>query len=351
MPASRLQQLQQQLLENNRDGAFISKKEHLFYLTGLVPLHPTEREAFLIVSPHQTILYHSPFVIPVPNPKIKCVPMSPNHPLSEVLKTCWHEGDSIGVEKQNLTIQEYERCQQIVPDCTFAEIDTLLQNMRLTKEETEIAGIQKACQVTSKIMKWVQKFSRESSSFGITEQALKHAIDEQLFLHHASPAFPTIVAFDDHAASPHHIATNRKLKRNSIILVDMGAEINGYLSDMTRTWSVGTPTSLFMKIEAVVKSAYQAAKNAAKANSSGQTIDQAARNVITKAGYGKQFIHTTGHGVGLEAHELPHISIYGGEVPSNAIITIEPGIYLPGKFGYRYENTLLMAPAGAIELT
>ncbi len=350
----RLKKLQQKLIEQHLSSAFISKKEHIFYLSGLAPLHPTEREAFFIITPAAVELYHSPFVIPPPHPFIKTISMSPQKPLSKILKTYWKKGDSIGIEKQNLTVQELEHCQQIMPNSSFVAIDSTLHQLRLVKDITEIDSIKKACEITSNIIKWVQNITCDSASIGITEQQLEHLISEQIFLHHVVPAFPTIVAFDTHTASPHHIPSTRKLKPNSIVLVDMGVMVNGYASDMTRTWAVTkTPAKQFLQLESIVMDAYQAAySQSQRPKRTGANIDRAARQVIKKAGYGDYFIHTTGHGVGLEAHELPHISNQGTEtIPPRAIITIEPGIYIPGKFGYRFEDTFLMTKTGAERLT
>ena len=140
------------------------------------------------------------------------------------------------------------------------------------------------------------------------------------------------------------------------ILIDLGATVNGYHGDMSRTvWFGKKPSPEFLKVEEVVKAAYQEAVSALK-NRQGQQIlakdlDQAARGVITQAGYGKNFIHTTGHGLGLDIHENLSLN-WNNEQPilPQMVITIEPGIYLEGKFGYRYENMVVVNDDGAMEL-
>jgi Xaa-Pro dipeptidase len=189
---------------------------------------------------------------------------------------------------------------------------------------------------------------------GVTELQLAEEC-EVLFKKYGSNqlAFPPVIAFGSHTALPHHQPTNTALKKEMAVLLDIGGRVDGYCGDMTRTWWFGDVVpEEFTKLEKIVLEAYAAGLAAVHVGCGSDEIDQQARNVIDKAGYGKYFIHTTGHGVGLEIHEQP--SVYFKKkvlLPEHAVFTIEPGIYLDGKFGYRYENTILIEATGAKELT
>jgi Xaa-Pro aminopeptidase len=175
------------------------------------------------------------------------------------------------------------------------------------------------------------------------------------------PAFPTIVAIGEHGALPHHQPTDRVLQPDEPILIDFGATYQGYRSDITRTVWIGDQVSdAFTKYEQLVRQAYTASlallshptESTPFTPPTAGMLDQAARQVIATAGYGAEFIHTTGHGVGLDIHEQP--SLYQGQptpITPGMVITIEPGIYLTGTMGYRYENTILVTETGYTELT
>jgi Xaa-Pro aminopeptidase len=349
----RIKRLRAQMLSSDIDCAFITKKEHIFYYTGLKSLQPNEREAFLIITPDHVILYHSPFIIPPKTTVFQSIAMNAANPLHTVLKTYVAPFPTIGFEQTNLTVGEYEKLKQQLKKHSFIPLDTIIESNRVSKDAYEIATIKKACQITAKTLRWIKQYTMQHASTPHSEIELKNLIDHKLESYGCTSAFSTIVAFDSHAASPHHVASSKKYHAHSVILVDMGAKLHEYCSDMTRTWMLGTPTKLFTSIEKTVKHAHAKAQQVAQTpHVTGKAIDDAARQVITQAGYGDAFIHTTGHGVGLEEHEAPHINTLNTEaIPEHAIITIEPGIYLPRKFGYRHEDTLAITSAGAINLS
>lgn len=345
------------LASRNIDGAIVSKKENIYYLTGLASLHPTERESYLIISPESSVLYHSPFVIPVKDSQLTTIAMSRSTSLSHILANSFSNVQIVGIEKLDINLAEYERFQSILTTQSFIDVDTELAKMRFIKYDTEFTQIKKACYIASEAAKWVHLFLSQKDNSGVTEIEVAHRLEQKMFELGANGiAFPTIVAFDAHSASPHHIPTGYNLRPNSVVLVDFGAKVNGYMSDITRTWAVKKPSDMFKKIEQIVQSAYTAAFRTADAISESlvlaRSIDIAARSVIESAGFGDQFIHTTGHGIGLEAHESPSInSANEQEIAAGMVITIEPGIYLPGQFGYRHENTVLITSDSALELT
>jgi Xaa-Pro aminopeptidase len=165
-------------------------------------------------------------------------------------------------------------------------------------------------------------------------------------------AFDPIVASGPNAARPHARATNRVLQSGDVVLIDMGGVVNGYASDMTRTVVLGQPPQSFREVYGIVRDAQQRAIDAARAGIASDALDGVARSVIEAAGYGKMFPHSLGHGVGLQVHEWPPVS-YRSDVPlpERAAITIEPGIYLPGAFGVRIEDVVVLRSDGCEPIT
>ncbi|MFH1362284.1 MAG: M24 family metallopeptidase [bacterium] len=187
---------------------------------------------------------------------------------------------------------------------------------------------------------------------GLTEQSIASQIKFFLREYKSQPAFRIIVASGKRSAKPHGFATNKKIKTGELVMVDFGALYNGYRSDITRTFVVGQPSKKQRKIYRIVKKAQAKAIKLVKAGRVCAEIDQAARDYIVAQGFGKYFIHTTGHGIGQKVHEAPKISkrnrhrIRGGQV-----ITIEPGIYIKGWGGVRIEDMVLVTEKGCKILT
>ena len=223
-----------------------------------------------------------------------------------------------------------------------------ISKQRIIKNKNEIKNIKKACEIVSKVFETVKK----DVVAGMSELDIHFKIEEEFAKHKVVQSFKTIVASGPNAANPHHISSSRKIKNNDIILIDMGCIYNGYCSDLTRTFFVGKKSKEQQKVWDIVKLAHDEALKNVKEYISASYIDLCARNVIKQAGYEKQFIHTTGHGVGLDIHEAPSISMKSTEVLKNGmIITIEPGIYLENKFGVRIEDTILVTKTGYKVLT
>jgi D-alanyl-D-alanine dipeptidase len=160
-----------------------------------------------------------------------------------------------------------------------------------------------------------------------------------------------IVASGPNAASPHHLTGDREIREGDTVILDFGCIHEGYQADITRTVHVGEPNDEFRRVYRVVQEAQQAGVEAAREGVPAQTVDRAARRVIDEAGYGEFFVHRTGHGLGLDVHEEPYI-VEGNELPLQAgmVFSVEPGIYLPGKFGVRIEDIVALTEQGARRL-
>ncbi|MGD9129009.1 MAG: M24 family metallopeptidase [Candidatus Woesebacteria bacterium] len=333
-----------------------------FYFTGFEQLTNNEREAFTIISKKQAFLIHNSFSpTPSDNKKLIKIPGCQLKNLTEqVTKIVQNEKiTELLIDEDHVSVAEYKALAKI-KKLKLLELDkNLTWQLRMVKDEQEIKKMIKAAQIANKVMVSIEK----KFKVGISEKKLALILEERMRkLGSEKRAFPTIVAFGTNSALPHHQPTGKKLKKNMAILIDMGAVFENYCSDMTRTfWFAKKAPAEFNKIEKTVKKAYQGAISFLNQKlkqfkteiiTDAKSIDQTARSIIEKAGFKDYFIHTTGHGLGLDIHEPPSLSWKNEQaIKKNMIITIEPGIYLKDKFGYRYENTIWVGENGIEELT
>ncbi len=183
---------------------------------------------------------------------------------------------------------------------------------------------------------------------GMSEQEVAEIVRDSFKQQRAQPLF-TIVGTGENGAFPHHHTGTTKLQANDIVVMDIGGGVDGYSSDITRMVAMGQPPADYAKIHTVVEAAVQAAMQAAKPGVKAHTVDDAARQVITDAGYGEYFVHRTGHGMGVEIHEIPYITSSSQTVLEEGMVfSIEPGIYLPGKFGLRLEDIVYLDSDGPV---
>ncbi len=212
----------------------------------------------------------------------------------------------------------------------------LVEKMRLRKQSEEIEKIQKSVLLNEEVFQEVFKGLKP----GMTEVEVALQIENTMRLKGAErPSFDTIVAGGPNGALPHAVPSNRPLKKGEPVVIDMGLILDGYCSDMTRTVVLGTPDSKTKKLFRLVRKAQKAGMAAIKAGVVAKDVDRAARQVIEKAGYGDKFGHGLGHGVGIAVHEPPSLSKRSRKkLKEGMVVTVEPGIYLPGWGGIRLEN-------------
>ena len=226
----------------------------------------------------------------------------------------------------------------------------LVEELRVVKDTTEIAALEAACRITAEAFEALITQIRP----GMTEIAIARRL-EQLFgdLGAQDRAFETIVGSGPNSAIPHHQCGMRRIQPGDLLVIDAGALVDGYHADMTRTLIVGgEPSPWQLEIHAVVAQAQARALSAAQHGATLANIDAAARRTIESAGFGEAFVHGLGHGVGLEIHEAPMIGGRAtGTIQAGTPITIEPGVYLPGRGGVRIEDTVEVAAEGARVLT
>lgn len=267
-------------------------------------------------------------------------------PLPEaVVMLCKEMGaQTLGFEKMHIPYHLYESLQNTcASSLSFVSADSLLQELRVVKDEWEISLLRQACRYTDQVFSAVCEFIQA----GKTEKE----IEWQLFcLFHemgCSSSFPPIVVSGPRGAMPHGQATDKPLQNGEFLTMDFGCMYQGYHADITRTVYIGTPDQRAKEIYRIVLEANLRAEAAVKAGIRGDELDAVAREYITTQGYGKNFGHSLGHGVGLDIHEQPFVSARSQMLlPANSLITIEPGIYIPGWGGIRIEDTILVKEEG-----
>lgn len=283
----------------------------------------------------------------------------------ETLKKNWQkilkDGkiEEIGVEESDITLKTYNFFKKISPKIKFSSSDNETEKLRAVKTAEEITLIEESQRINEKalveIIKFIHAAIRKKRQITEAEAAWKiKLIGHELGAEDVS--FDPIVAFGPNSASPHHepgrSGLQPKPRKPVPIMIDMGMKYNGYCSDMTRVFFTDTPTPRQEEIYNTVLSAQEAALENIKAGVTGAEADKYAREIIVEAGYGEQYGHAGGHGVGLDIHESPSLSDkYTDPIPEGAIITIEPGIYLEGEFGIRIEDMCLVTKSGNENLT
>jgi len=350
---SRLIKLQAWLKDQEIEAYLITTPANLTYLTGAYPVNQHEREAYLLVTPKAAHLLISPLraVDPKQLSHLDLHPISSQYGLHQLIKEADLQHHDFHVEAATLTFAEAKFLEDQKNLSPFP-VDNFLLDLRLIKDQEEITNITKACHITAQTWKKIQPLIKP----GVTELELAQKIIQvqtSLGAQGIPAGFDPIVASGIHSAVPHHTSSTKKIKAGDVVLFDFGCTIGGYASDFTRTIKLGKPSPEFHRIETAVLVAYgQAIKALPERNAT--KLDQVTLNHFKSQRLDRYILHTTGHGLGLDIHEPPSLSIHNtshNQLKPDMAITIEPGLYLPQKFGYRHENTLLITPSGHQTLT
>jgi len=266
------------------------------------------------------------------------------------LKDSGLESGKIGVIPRHIRLLELSYIEGAFPDLEILSAQEILSNMRIIKSSDELALIIEAVRIAECALTSIVSGIKP----GITEKALAAKLVNRL-LHEGSdselPFFP-IVSFGENSANPHATPTDRILKKGELVLIDFGARHQGYVSDITRTFVMGDANPELEQVAHFVFEANAAGRAAVKPGIPTSQVDQAARDVIKKSGYGEYFFHRTGHGFGREGHEEPYISQYDQTILEPGMtFTIEPGIYLSGRGGVRIEDNVVVTDDGCRSIT
>jgi Xaa-Pro aminopeptidase len=348
MNEQRLVRLRQRMAETRTDLVVLGPSSHLVWLAGLRP-HGDERPVMLFVSAAGAAM-----LMPALN-------ADSQRPLTTVPFFTWADADgpkaaldmllkSLGLPQSRLNIVLDETMRA---DFALLVLDTLppverhftqttVGTLRAVKDDAEYAALKRNARINDKVMMTAFEALRP----GITEDDVAALIRDGYKSHGARTEFIS-VCFGEDGAFPHHTSGSRALRANEAVLFDIGGRSEGYPSDMTRVGTFGDAPAEFEAVWAIVNRAVDAALAAVRPGNPAMLVDKAARDVITAAGYGDRFPHRTGHGLGIDVHEEPYMT-GTSERPLEVgnVFSIEPGIYLPGRFGIRLEEIVIVREHG-----
>jgi Xaa-Pro dipeptidase len=265
--------------------------------------------------------------------------------LAGALAGAWGQ---VGIEKAHLSVAYHELAAAARPGADFSDCGPLVAGLRLVKDDEEVAQLRRAGEVIDRVVARLAAEIVPGASESELGDAARRLIREE---GGDAPAFPPTVLTGAKSALPHGSPDGTRVAEGDLVIVDIGASVEGYCSDITRTFVAGRgPDGLQSELFEAVREAQAAGVAAAVAGATGADVDRAARSVLEAAGYGELFVHRTGHGLGLEVHEEP--SLHGANedpLPDGAVVTVEPGVYVPGYGGIRIEDDVVVR-AGAPEV-
>lgn len=254
--------------------------------------------------------------------------------------------ENVGFEEHFVTYANYKELIRKYKINNLVETEHIIERQRMIKDKDEISNIEKACEITDNCFSYLLTYIKP----GMTEKQIAEEIEEYYKQRTDGLAFETIVASGENTSMPHAVPTDRKIEEQDIITIDMGCKVNGYCSDMTRTFFVGSvPDYVKPVYDLVLKNEVQTLEEM-KDGESTRLLTKMVENDFKLNGY--DLIHALGHGVGMEIHEAPYINYRTDtQLKENMVVTDEPGIYIAGKFGVRIEDTVQITKFGCISLT
>lgn len=249
--------------------------------------------------------------------------------------------ENVGFEENYVTYAMYKKYMHIYKINNFIEAESIINKLRMIKDSEEIENIREACRITDECF----TFLREYIKPGMTEKQIARKIQNYYMDYADGISFEPIVASGENSSKPHAIPTERTIKQNDIITIDMGCKIKGYCSDMTRTIFIGQPTEEQKRVYNLVLDNQEKSLREMKDGASIKDIAKIVTSNFSLQGY--DLVHSLGHGVGLDIHEAPFIrEANDSTLKENMVVTNEPGIYIPGNFGVRIEDTVLITKEG-----
>lgn len=349
---ARIARAQAEMARQGVDWLIVAPSSDLVYLMGY-PAHASERLTAL-TTPQAG---GEPFVVV---PRLEAPRLTERHDLMEILDLrIWEEtedpvallahglgdprGKTIAVSDQ-MWSGFLLKLQGALPGARFINAERVIKELRQIKGEDEIACLREAGRLTDEV--W-EEFVATTTLSGKTEQEVGQILAGLMAQRGLGPPAFMIVASGPGSASPHYLTSEKIIREGEAIVFDFGGNIAGYKSDITRTIHVGEPSEEFRTVYAIVEEARRRTFEAIRPGLPCEEVDRVARTVIADAGYGEYFIHRVGHGLGLDTHEEPYM-VGGNRTPLRAgmVFSDEPGIYLPGKFGVRIEDTVLCTASG-----
>jgi Xaa-Pro aminopeptidase len=351
--ARRLRRLRTMLQEERIDALLVAVPENRYYLSGYGAddLQLTESSGYLLITDSKQVLltdfrYREEAETEAPDFQVLLYFDGLGQTLTELFSEL--SVSTLAAEPHHLTVNRYGEVEEALkrsrPTAAMVHTEDLVERLRLVKEPEELVKIKASLDLTEKTLVQVWATLRP----GRTEKEVAWEVERSIREGGAEAvSFPPIVAAGPNAALPHAVPTERRITAGEPVILDLGSKLGHYCSDMTRTWIAGTPDKKLQEIYRIVREAQLAAQDFIRAGRDSVEVDGVARDVITKAGYGDYFGHGLGHGVGLAVHERPGLRRLKGTVlEENMVVTIEPGIYLPGYGGVRLENMVRITETG-----
>ena len=266
--------------------------------------------------------------------------------LATALGEGWPEGDlRLGFEDAHVSVRRHGRLREILPErVELVAAGDLVEAERAIKEPGEVEAMRAAASLADQVYEWV----RERGVVGRTERELAVALEHEMRrLGAEGPSFPSIVASAERGALPHATPADVAIPPDTLVTLDIGARVDGYCSDCTRTWATGALDDELAGVYALVQRAQATALDAVRPGPTGRDVDAVARALIEQAGHGERFGHPLGHGVGLEVHERPRLAKADETVlAAGHAVTVEPGVYMPGRGGVRIEDLVVVTTDG-----
>ena len=345
--AARRGRAQDKIIEAGADAALITSGPNVRYLTGLA----SSNAALLLTADGTAVLAtDSRYALAAQRdcPDVELI----TERFIEPWLAAEMAGRGLGTvafEAHEMTVERHAKLAAKAEGVKVIPFGRKIEELRTVKDPSEIELLGTACRITCQAIADVFSLIRP----GLTERQLAAALDARMAeLGAARSAFDTIVASGPNGAIPHHAPADRPMRRGDLITMDFGAQYGGYHADMTRTVALGEPAGWQREIYELVAAAQRSGLDAARPGADVGDVDAAARDLIRDAGHGDHFQHGLGHGVGLEVHEAPMIG-YGrtGKLASRVPVTVEPGVYLPGRGGVRIEDVLVVGAGGTGLLT
>ena len=349
----RLVVLRQKLVEQDLDAILITQPENRRYLSGF-----TGSTGVLLISQNQAVLatdfrYYEQVEKQAPDFELAKVAGRFETILPELVRHV--AARRVGFESAHLTVDQHQEWQEVAEDAVstskFDLVPTkeLVKGIRAVKDEDELSKIKKAIALADEAIAHIVGFIEP----GLTEKEVAWELEVFMRTHGAEKlAFDIIVGSGPNGAMPHATVSERVIRAGKPIVIDMGAVIDGYNSDLTRTICAGRPDDKFKEIYDIVLEAQLTAEQSIRPGMQGKQADAIARKVIEEAGYGENYGHGLGHGVGLAVHEKPGVGRLSEDVlEPGMVFTVEPGIYLPGWGGVRIEDIVVMREDGVEVLT
>lgn len=329
------------LAKSLKNAALIEHPIDLFYLTGL----ELSAGSLLITKKSQHLFVDGRYFQVAKEKSPVPVSLTEKASFIEFLKQ--QKMNTLCFDSKQTSYERYSSLKQLLPKIALEGVPQMLSAQRAIKDAEEIEKMQKSAKLLWKGFLHIKKVMKP----GITEREL--AAEFEIFCKRQGGeglAFEPIIAFGANSAMPHYRAGNAKLKEGDLVLVDIGVVLDSYHSDMTRIIFFGKRDPELYRLYQIVRRAQKAALECCKEGKRVRDLDRAARKVMRDAGVEDLFVHSLGHGIGLETHEFPRIRDGGIDqdvlLAAGMVITIEPGLYLPGKGGVRYEDTILITENG-----